>query len=88
MIFLLNLSDKNLSNSHPPQVSKGEQHYAPGGAYSMFTGKDASRAFITGDFSEAGLVDDLSGLKSESFNGVKGKLFGLLSSTAVPMFGP
>lgn len=54
----------------------------------MFTGKDASRAFITGDFSEAGLVDDLSGLKSENFNGVKGKLFGLLSSTAVPMFGP
>lgn len=39
----------------------------------MFTGKDASRAFITGDFSEAGLVDDLSGLGSESFNGVQGK---------------
>lgn len=36
-----------------------------------FTGKDASRAFITGDFSETGLVDDLSGLKTESFNGVK-----------------
>jgi len=52
-------------------VSKGETHYSPGGSYSMFTAKDASRAFITGDFSEAGLTDDLTGIKTDSFNGVK-----------------
>jgi hypothetical protein len=27
-------------------------------------GRDASRAFVTGDYSEAGLVDDINGLSS------------------------
>lgn len=27
-------------------------------------GRDASRAFVTGDYSEAGLVDDVTGLSS------------------------
>ena len=43
-------------------VSKGAKHYAPGMGYSFFTGRDGSRAFVTGDFTEAGLVDDLTGL--------------------------
>ncbi|XP_066492317.1 neuferricin [Tiliqua scincoides] len=43
-------------------VRAGRRHYGPGGAYSGLAGKDASRAFATGDFSQTGLVDDISGL--------------------------
>ena len=52
-------------------VSKGAQHYKPGESYSMFAGKDATKAFITGDFSREGLVDDLRGLDSDSFDGIQ-----------------
>ncbi|KAM8898665.1 neuferricin isoform 2-T2 [Spinachia spinachia] len=43
-------------------VHKGHKHYGPGGAYHFMTGKDTSLAFITGDFTESGLTDDVSSL--------------------------
>ncbi|XP_060768458.1 neuferricin [Neoarius graeffei] len=43
-------------------VEKGKKHYGPDGGYRFFTGRDASRAFVTGDFTEAGLTDDVSDL--------------------------
>ncbi|XP_057676704.1 neuferricin [Corythoichthys intestinalis] len=43
-------------------VREGRKHYGPGGAYHFLAGKDASLAFITGDFTESGLTDDVSSL--------------------------
>ena len=48
-------------------VSKGKDHYGPGGGYSFFAAKDGSRAFVTGEFNEEGLVDDVTGLDTESY---------------------
>lgn len=43
-------------------VGTGERFYGPDGGYHFFTGRDASRAFVTGDFTESGLIDDVAGL--------------------------
>lgn len=43
-------------------VIKGHKHYGPGGAYHFMAGKDASLAFVTGDFTESGQTDDVSSL--------------------------
>ncbi|KAM9441395.1 neuferricin [Clarias gariepinus] len=43
-------------------VEEGRKHYGSDGGYRFFTGRDASRAFVTGDFTEAGLTDDVSDL--------------------------
>ncbi|KPP70473.1 neuferricin precursor-like [Scleropages formosus] len=47
---------------HVFDVSKGQKHYGPGGGYHFFAGRDASRAFVSGDFTETGLTDDVSDL--------------------------
>ncbi|XP_058805385.1 neuferricin [Phymastichus coffea] len=46
-------------------VTKGVKHYGPGETYHAFTGRDASAAFITGDFNENGLTDDVSSLTNK-----------------------
>lgn len=43
-------------------VSEGTRFYGPGGAYSGFVAKDASAAFLSGNFTPEGLHDDVSGL--------------------------
>eukprot|EP00884_Botryococcus_braunii_P001478 jgi/Botrbrau1/11330/Bobra.0038s0089.1 len=45
-------------------VTRGRKHYGKGGGYGFFSGKDASKAFVTGDF-EGDLVDDVSALSPE-----------------------
>jgi hypothetical protein len=43
-------------------VSKGDKHYKPGGSYAFFVGRDASRAYVTGDFTKDlnDKIDDLT----------------------------
>lgn len=43
-------------------VDKGHAHYGPEGGYSFFTGCDGTKAFVTGEFNDEGLSDDVSEL--------------------------
>ena len=57
-------------------VSSGRRHYGPGGGYSFFSGIDGSAAFVTGEFNEKGLVDDISELSNQDILGLENwKLF-------------
>lgn len=51
-------------------VTAGRKHYGDGG-YGFFVGKDASRAFITGDF-QADLHDDVADFTPEQCKGLVG----------------
>ncbi|GKV06386.1 hypothetical protein SLEP1_g18286 [Rubroshorea leprosula] len=51
-------------------VTKGKSHYGPGGGYNHFAGRDASRAFVSGNFTGDGLTDSLHGLSSTEVKGV------------------
>ena len=43
-------------------VTNGRKYYGHDGSYSFFAGRDSSRAFVSGDFTEKGLSEDLTGL--------------------------
>jgi hypothetical protein len=51
-------------------VSQGRKHYSTGGGYAFFTGLDGTRAFVSGDFTDAGLVDDVTGLSEAELAGL------------------
>lgn len=51
-------------------VTKGKSHYGPGGGYSHFSGRDASRAFVSGNFTGDGLTDTLVNLSSTEVKSV------------------
>jgi len=53
-------------------VTKGKSHYGPGGGYNHFAGRDASRAFVSGNFTGDGLTDSLLGLSSTEVKSVVG----------------
>jgi hypothetical protein len=51
-------------------VSRGARHYGPGGGYAAFAGRDGTRAFVTGDFTEEGMTEDTAGLTDEDAAGL------------------
>ncbi|KAL3502440.1 hypothetical protein ACH5RR_036889 [Cinchona calisaya] len=51
-------------------VTKGKSHYGSGGGYNHFAGRDASRAFVSGNFTGDGLTDSLHGLSSSEVKSV------------------
>ncbi|PSS01298.1 Membrane-associated progesterone-binding protein [Actinidia chinensis var. chinensis] len=51
-------------------VTKGKSHYGAGGGYNHFSGRDASRAFVSGNFTGDGLSDSLQGLSSTEVKSV------------------
>ncbi|KAJ6160376.1 hypothetical protein N7470_003772 [Penicillium chermesinum] len=66
-LSLYNGSDKNLPiylavNGSIFDVSANPRMYGPGGAYGFFSGRDATRAFVTGCFKED-LTPDLVGVE-------------------------
>ncbi|XP_014277717.1 neuferricin [Halyomorpha halys] len=52
-------------------VSKGKKYYGVGKTYHGFAGRDASKAFVTGNFTEEGLIDDISDLKLNELGDLK-----------------
>ncbi|KAK8949313.1 Membrane steroid-binding protein 2 [Platanthera zijinensis] len=51
-------------------VTNGKSHYGPGGGYHHFSGRDASRAFVSGNFTGDELTDSLQGLSSVEMNSI------------------
>ena len=46
-------------------VSSGARFYGKGGGYNFFSFKDATRAYITGEFNEEELIDDVSDFEKD-----------------------
>jgi predicted heme/steroid binding protein len=51
-------------------VSAGTEFYADGQGYNCFVGRDASRAFVTGEFEGAGLTNNVEGLEPGELDGI------------------
>lgn len=52
-------------------VTKGKDYYGKDGGYHGFAGRDGSRAYITGEFNDTGLIPDLTGFTPGQYEGVK-----------------
>eukprot|EP00943_MAST-04B_sp_MAST-4B-sp1_P002055 g2055.t1 len=51
-------------------VTRGRSFYGEGGGYDFFTGIDGTRAFVSGNFTKEGLIDDIDDFDDEQLLGV------------------
>ncbi len=51
-------------------MTRGARHYGPGGGYAFFSGRDGTRGFVTGEFNDTGLIDDVTGLSDADLSGL------------------
>ncbi|XP_057821052.2 membrane-associated progesterone-binding protein 4 [Cryptomeria japonica] len=51
-------------------VTKGRSHYGVGGSYNHFAGRDASRAFVSGNFTGDGLTDQVKDLANTEIKSI------------------
>uniref|UniRef100_A0A0D6R216 Cytochrome b5 heme-binding domain-containing protein n=1 Tax=Araucaria cunninghamii TaxID=56994 RepID=A0A0D6R216_ARACU len=51
-------------------VTKGRSHYGVGGSYNHFAGRDASRAFVSGNFTGDGLTDHVKDLPNTEIKSI------------------
>lgn len=49
-------------------VTNGQRHYGPGGSYHFFVAKDATRAFVSGQFTEDQLSSNISDFSFSQIN--------------------
>ena len=52
-------------------VTAGRSFYGEGGGYDFFTGIDGTRAFVSGNFTKEGLIDDIDDFDDEQLLGIK-----------------
>lgn len=55
---------------HVFDVTKGKKHYGPGGGYEFFAGRDGTRGYVTGEFNDKGLIEDISGFTLSQIHSV------------------
>lgn len=65
-------------------VTVNGQHYAKGAEYNIFTGRDATRAFVTGNFTHD-LIDDVRGIDESMFSHIES--WRSFYSTSYPILG-
>ena len=53
-------------------VDRAPEYYGPKGGYKFFAGRDGSRAYVTGEFNEKGLTDDVEGLTPFQIGEIEG----------------
>lgn len=52
-------------------VTEGGRHYGPGGSYHFFVGKDASRSFVSGQFTAEHLTPNISDFSYSDINSLQ-----------------